>query len=79
MNCTIEKFQENLRYVLNSFENIMENGAFALKKANAPFSIIFANTRYFTGVKRRYYVFNSYENIMENGAFAPKEQMLHFA
>ena len=30
----------------------MENGAFAPKVQNAPFSIIFSNT-YFKGVKRR--------------------------
>ena len=28
----IEKFQENLSLVLNTFENIMENGAFAPKE-----------------------------------------------
>ena len=26
---------------MNTFQNIMENGAFAPKRANAPFSIIF--------------------------------------
>ena len=43
-----KKFKKKLRKVLNTFENIMKNGAFA-------FSIIFLNTLYFKGVKRRYY------------------------
>ena len=34
---------------MNTFENIMENGA------NAPFSIIFSKKEYFKGVKRPYY------------------------
>ena len=38
-----------LSEVLNTFENIMENGAFA------QFSIIFSNTYYFKDVKRRYH------------------------
>ena len=44
----IEKYQENVSKVLNTFDNIMEHGA-----ANAPFSIIFSDTLYFKGVKRR--------------------------
>ena len=40
----IEKIKKILSQVLNTFENIMENGAFA------PFSIIFSNAWYFKGV-----------------------------
>ena len=36
----------------SSFENIMENGAFALEDLC---SIIFSNTRYFKGDKRCFY------------------------
>ena len=39
---TLKKIKKNLSQVLNTFENIMENGAFA-QGANAPFSIIFLN------------------------------------
>ena len=35
----IEKIQEKLSKVLNTFENIIENGAF-----DAPYSIIFSTT-----------------------------------
>ena len=35
---TLKKNQKKISIVLNTFENIMENGAFA------PFSIIFSNT-----------------------------------
>ena len=33
----IEKNQEKISKVLNSFENIMENGAFSQRSINAPF------------------------------------------
>ena len=40
----IKKIKKSLSKVLNTFENIMENGAFApMDGANAPLSIIFAN------------------------------------
>ena len=42
--------QKNLSVVLNTFDNIMVNGAF--KGANASFTIIFLNTLYFKGIKR---------------------------
>ena len=46
----LKKFKKILSKVLNTFENIMENGA------NFQFSIIFSNTRYFQlSVKRHYY------------------------
>ena len=41
---TLKKNPENLRQVLNTFENIIENRAFSPKGANALFSIIFSNT-----------------------------------
>ena len=44
MTFSIFRQWKNLSYGLNTFENIMENGAFAPKRANAPFSIICANT-----------------------------------
>ena len=49
-----KKKQENLSKVLNTFENIMENEAFAPKEQIFLFSI-FSNTLYFKGIKRRYY------------------------
>ena len=50
----MKKFKKNLSQVLNTLENIMENAAFASKRANAPFSI-FSNTSYFKGVQRCFY------------------------
>ena len=43
---TLKKFKKNLSKVLYTFENIMENGAFA------PNEQIF---HFFQGIKRRYY------------------------
>ena len=43
---TLKKFNKKISKVLNTFENIMENGAFA-----PPFSILFSKTWYFKGVK----------------------------
>ena len=40
---------------MSTFENIMENGAFALLEQMLHFHIFFSNTWYFKGVKRRYY------------------------
>ena len=41
-----KKIKKILSKVLNTFENIMENGA------NAPFIIVFSNMLYFKGVKK---------------------------
>ena len=45
---TLKKIKKNLSKVLNSFENIMENGAFALKEQMLHFP-----TLYFKGVKSK--------------------------
>ena len=56
---TFKKKQKKSSKVLKTFENIMENGAFASKEQNAPFSIIFSNAPFsiiFSNVfQRRYY------------------------
>ena len=49
---TLQKFKKKFNYVLNTFENIMENGVFCSIRANAPFSIIFSNTYYFKGIQK---------------------------
>ena len=41
---TLKNFKKNLSSVLNTFENIMENGEFVPKEQMLPFSIIFSNT-----------------------------------
>ena len=58
--------KKNLSKVLNTFENIMENGAFA-PGANAPFSILIfhSNMLYLKGVKRRYYGVKGYKRFCE--------------
>ena len=45
----------------------MENGVFCSIRANAPFSIIFSNTYYFKGIKKRYNGLKGYTHgIQEN-------------
>ena len=46
----IEKIKKILSNVLNTFENIMENGAFAPKEQTNLFTITFSNMIHFKGV-----------------------------
>ena len=50
----LKKFNTTLNDVLNTFDNIMENGAFAPKKANAPFFHNIFKNMIFERRQRRY-------------------------